>query len=68
MDEDARIEQKILEIAIKEWEKLHDGNFPYIIGLEWEYFLKGIECVLSNYRFTEEDVIAVYEKGFNNTL
>ena len=36
-------EEQIIELAIKQWEKLHEGDYPYVIGVEWEYFLKGFE-------------------------
>lgn len=39
-----QIEQK----SIDEWSKLHDGNFPYVIGIEWDYWLKAFQVMLSD--------------------
>ncbi len=56
-------EQEITEIAIKEWENLHEGSYPYIVGIEWEYWLKAFQVALNKYRYTGLDMMAAFYEG-----
>ena len=48
--------EKIEEFAIQKWGELYNGSYPYLIGVEWEFFLKGIEVALNEYKYTKDDM------------
>lgn len=56
-------QEQIIEFAVKEWERIHEGSFPYVVGVEWEYFLKGIEVALQQKKWNNLDMICAYTAG-----